>query len=94
MSEPPFHPEHLGGFERVREAIHRDRKVLLSADSEAAAPGTRMSDLLAYEHRIASVHEWPVNTPEVVRFGLLIMLGLGSWLGGALVGHVVDFLLR
>jgi len=81
-------------LERVRAAIHRDREALLSTASEAAAPGTRMPGLLAYEHRIASVHEWPINTPEVIRFGLLIMLGLGSWLGGALVGHVVDFLLR
>jgi hypothetical protein len=81
-------------LERVRAAIHRNREALLSTASEADAPSTQMPGLLAYEHRITSVHEWPINTPEVVRFGLLILLGLGSWLGGALVGHVVDFLLR
>lgn len=81
-------------LERVRAAIHCNREALLSTSSDAAAPAMRMPGLLAYEHRIASVHEWPINTPEIVRFGLLIMLGLGSWLGGALVGHVVDFLLR
>lgn len=77
-------------LERVREAIHRDREALLSAAPEAAAAAMRMPGLLAYEHRIASVHEWPINTPEVVRFGLMLVIGVGSWLGGAVVGHVVD----
>lgn len=81
-------------LERVRDAIHRNRETLLGTDSEAAAAAMRMPGLLAYEHRIASVNEWPIHTHEIVRFGLLMLLGLGSWLGGALVGHVVDFLLR
>ena len=77
-------------LERVREAIHRDREALLSAAPEAAAAATRMPGLLAYEHRITSVHEWPIDTPEVARFGLILVIGVGSWLGGAVVGHVVD----
>jgi len=77
-------------LERVREAIHRDREALLSAAPEAAAAAMRMPGLLAYEHRIASVHEWPIDTPEVARFGLMLVIGVGSWLGGAVVGHVVD----
>jgi len=81
-------------LERVREAINRSRETLLSADPEVAAAAVRMPGLLAYEHRIMSVSEWPINTPEIVRFGLLMVVGLGSWLGGALVGHVVDSLLR
>ena len=76
-------------LERVREAIHRDREALLSAAPEAAAAAVRPG-LLAYEHRIASVHEWPIDTPEVARFGLMLVIGVGSWLGGAVVAHVVD----
>jgi hypothetical protein len=77
-------------LERVREAIHRDREALLSAVPEAAAAAMRMPGLLAYEHRIASVNEWPIDTPQVARFGLMLVIGVGSWLGGAVVGHVVD----
>jgi hypothetical protein len=77
-------------LERVREVINRDCEAMLSATPEAAAAAMRMPGLLAYEHRIASVHEWPINTPEVVRFGLMLVIGVGSWLGGAVVGHVVD----
>jgi len=89
-----FRAEKEAELGRVREAIHRNRETLLSADPEVAAAAVRMPGLLAYEHRIMSVSEWPINTPEIVRFGLLMVVGLGSWLGGALVGHVVDSLLR
>jgi hypothetical protein len=77
-------------LERVREAIERDRNALLKDSCEGGVVPTRMAGLLAYEHRIASVHEWPIDTPEVIRFGLLLLLGFGSWLGGAVVGHLVD----
>ena len=77
-------------LERVREAIDRHREALLSAAPEAAAAAMRMPGLVAYEHRIASLHEWPIDSPEVGRFGLMLVIGVGSWLGGAVVGHVVD----
>ena len=77
-------------LERVREAIDRDREALFSAAPEAARAAMRMPGLVAYEHRIASVHEWPIDTPEVARFGLMLLIGVGSWLGGAVVGHMVD----
>jgi hypothetical protein len=86
--------EKRAELERVREAIHRNRGALLSTDPEPALLATQMPGLLAYEQRIAAVNEWPIDTPQIVRFGLLMLLGLGSWLGGALVGHVVDYLLR
>jgi len=77
-------------LERVRQAIERDRSALLKDSSEGVVIPTRMAGLLAYEHRIASVHEWPIDTPEVIRFGLVLVLGIGSWLGGAVVGPLVD----
>jgi hypothetical protein len=76
-------------LERVRDAIRRAREELLGAVGDSAA-AARLPGLLAYEHRIASVREWPLDPPQIARFGLMIAVGLGSWLGGALVGHLVD----
>jgi hypothetical protein len=36
------------------------------------------------------VREWPVGAPALARGALIAALGLGSWLGGALVERVVD----
>ena len=80
-------------LERVRDAIDRARESLLSgaADTTAAA---RMPGLLAYEHRVASVSEWPLQSPQIARFGLMIAIGLGSWLGGAVVDHLFEVFWR
>lgn len=80
-------------LERVRVAIERARTAMLgdAGDADGAA---RMPGLIAYEHRIESVPDWPLDAPQIARFGLMIALGLGSWLGGAVVGHLVDVLWR
>ncbi len=49
-----------------------------------------MPGLLGYEQRIASVAEWPLDAPQVARFVLVVLIGLGSWLGGAVVEHLLD----
>jgi hypothetical protein len=46
-----------------------------------------------YEGRIASVPEWPFDTPTIARFGLYLLIPLGSWLGGALVERLLVDLL-
>lgn len=80
-------------LERVRDAIDHVREALLggAADTTAAA---RMPGLLAYEHRVACVSEWPLGSPQIARFGLVIAIGLGSWLGGAVVDHLVEVFWR
>jgi hypothetical protein len=42
---------------------------------------------------VDGVDEWPLTAPAAIRFGLFILLGLGSWLGGALVERGVDALM-
>jgi hypothetical protein len=73
---------------RVRAAIRRHREGLLEGDGAADLPA-----LLAWEARIASVSEWPFDAPSLVRFGLLLLIPVGSWLGGALVERLVERLL-
>jgi hypothetical protein len=71
----------------VRSEIAQRRAALLGA-----APGdaSDLPTLLAWEARVDGVAEWPFDAPFLVRFALLILIPLGSWLGGALVERVVD----
>ena len=78
-------------LERVRTAIERGRGELLD-DSLTTEWAARMPGLLAYEQRIVAAPEWPLDTPQVTRFGLVVALGLGSWVGGAVIERVLDAL--
>jgi len=57
----------------------------------AAAPTVRvdsadsLADLLAWERRLTETHAWPIDAPTLARFGFYVALGLGSWVGAALV---------
>ena len=76
-------------LERVRAAIERARSELLDG-SGASAQALRMPALLAYEQRIAAAPEWPLDAPQIARFALVLALGLGSWVGGAVIDHLID----
>jgi hypothetical protein len=76
-------------LEHVRAAVARARQELLK-ESGAIAEAARMPGLLGYEQRITSVPEWPLDAPQLGRFGLIVLIGLGSWLGGAVVEHLLD----
>jgi len=73
---------------RVRAAIRQRREGLLDGDGATDLPA-----LLAWEARIAAVSEWPFDASSLLRFGLLVLIPVGSWLGGALVERLVDSLL-
>ncbi len=74
---------------RIREEIRGDRERMTN---DPAAAG-RLPGLLAYEARIERVSEWPFDSPTLARFGLLLLLPLLSWLGGALVERALDAVL-
>ena len=73
---------------RVREAMRAGRQGLLGL-AEATPPG-HLADLVAYEARVASSATWPFDLSTLVRFALYVALGLGSWLGAAVVERFVD----
>jgi hypothetical protein len=80
---------------RVRAAIRAGRETLLGPPGAASAARTPpLADLLAYEARIASAPTWPFDVSTLVRFGLYVALGLGSWLGAALVERFLDLALE
>lgn len=78
-------------LERVRAAIERARSGLLDGTG-ATAEALRMPGLLAYEQRVAAAPEWPLDAPQLMRFGLVVAIGLGSWVGGAVIDRVLDAL--
>ena len=52
-----------------------------------------LGNLVAYQALVRSVREWPFDLRTVSRSALLIVLGVGSWLGGAIVERLLDVLL-
>ncbi len=72
--------------EQMRE---RRARLASGAGDEAAS----LSELVAWEARIREVREWPLDASAFKRFGLYLLLPLGSWAGGALVERGIDALL-
>ncbi len=78
----------------LRTQIQRERAGLLDAEQRAGAPSSaRLANLIGYHQLVDGVREWPVDASNLLRFGLYLMLGLGSWLGGALVERVLSLFL-
>jgi hypothetical protein len=78
---------------RVRAEIRRDREAVAALGPEATDAAGRLPGLLAFEARIGAAREWPFDAATVRRFGIVLLLPLISWLGGALVERGVDTLL-
>jgi hypothetical protein len=90
-----------GARNRVREAkaarLGSLRARIRTAEAEldeggafAAQAAVRLPALIALEARVDAVHEWPFDAPSLLRFGLYLALGLGSWLGAAAVERLLD----
>ena len=74
---------------RVRDAVER-RSAALIEGRRTAEEDPDIPALLAYESRIRGVSEWPFDSPMLMRFLLLVLIPLGSWVAGALVERLVD----
>ena len=72
---------------RLQEELRSLRDGAMNGTTRS--PG-RMADLLAYETRIQAISEWPFDVPTLRRFGLYLMIPLGSMIGGAFVERIVD----
>jgi len=83
-----------GAHRRLTEAraneLMRVRAALRQRVDDVPAPDTKLSrlslaDLIAWEGRLERVRTWPFDTSMVVRFAFYVAIGLGSWVGAALV---------
>jgi hypothetical protein len=53
------------------------------------AQGARLSNLIAYRGMLEAANSWPFDFGVWLRFSVYVALGLGSWLGGALVERLI-----
>ncbi len=80
---------------RVTEASRLECAATLAPRNADAPPeDARLANLIQYQEFVKSIREWPFDVSIVARSVLLIVLGAGSWLGGAVVerrlGLVLD----
>jgi hypothetical protein len=78
---------------RVTEAIRRARDSALAVPGGPGARAGALADLAAYRELVAATPEWPLSTPALLRSLLFVVLGVGSWVGGALADRVLGRLL-
>lgn len=79
-------------LERIRKAIRGRGDPTQQLEDQHG--DSRLPDLIAYKVLIDSVSTWPFDSPTLVRFGIFLSLGLGSWLGAAFVERLLDSALR
>ena len=79
---------------RLRGALADAQAVALAEGTGARAAAARLPGLIALERRIDDVREWPFDTASWLRLALYVALGLGSWLGGAIMERLIDVVLR
>jgi hypothetical protein len=92
----------MGAHRRLRtlkqEELARVRVAIADARDETLGPGPhpgggRLADLLGYESRVQTVAEWPIDAGTLLRLALYMAIGLGSWLGAAVVERALDTVL-
>jgi hypothetical protein len=76
-------------LERIHAAARAERDALL-----AGGAGARLPALLALRSQVADVREWPVDLSTLLRLLVYLGIGLGSWVGAALVDVGIEGLLR
>jgi len=77
-------------IERLHREIRQQRQTTLAAP---ATGGGRLADLISYRDLVDRAFEWPWDTPTLLRVALYMSLGVGSWLGGALVERALAIVL-
>ncbi len=81
-------------LEVVTRAIRRERDAMLRpGGTDGSRRDGRLADLIQYEGFVRAIREWPFDLSIVSRSLLFIVLGCGSWLGGAVVERLLGLLL-
>jgi len=75
---------------RLEPRLVKARDEMLTGD---VATRGRLTDLVTYRESVLTTPEWPFDTPSVTRFGLYLLIPVGSMIGGAFVERIVDALL-
>ena len=84
----------LGELDRVNRAIRGDAEALRESALAEREATPSLADLVAYRNLVESARDWPFDASTFRRFGLYLMIPLGSWMGGALVERLMDAVLE
>jgi hypothetical protein len=76
-------------LERVNEHVRRS----VAREGPDSGSGPRLADWVAYRGLVEGASEWPINAPALLRALFFAALGVGSWLGGAVVERLLGALL-
>jgi hypothetical protein len=76
-------------LERLRDQIRAAR-----AETDTAGASPRLANLTGYYQLIDNASEWPIDAANLLKFIGYLLLGLGSWLGGAVVERILDSAIR
>ena len=72
-------------LERVNACI----RGALGGEGGETRAGPRLADWVTYRSLVEGVREWPINVSGLLRSLLFAALGVGSWLGGAVVERLL-----
>jgi hypothetical protein len=75
-------------LDEVADGIRQAGAALRSGAQRSDSPA--LADLVAYHGFLERLSEWPLGVTSLVRGALIAALGIGSWLGGALVERMID----
>ena len=73
---------------RLRDEIRVERATVVNTSSDDVNP--RLANLIAYYQLIDRAREWPIDAANLLKFFMYLLIGLGSWFGGALVERLLD----
>jgi hypothetical protein len=77
-------------LERVRAAIRLESSVRIESRGNWQAPSVHLSDLIVYKGLIESVNTWLFDFPALLKFSLIVLVGVGSWLGQAFAERLLN----
>jgi hypothetical protein len=77
-------------LDRLRDEIRNERSVVTDKLSSAQSSNPKLANLITYYHLIEQVREWPIDAANLIKFFIYTIIGLGSWLGGAVVERLLD----
>ena len=80
-------------LEWVIEDIKREGS-LLKANTEPGGSSARLPSLLAYKREIDSLPDWPVDSPDIGRFIIYLLIPAISWFGAAGTQVLVETIVR
>jgi hypothetical protein len=77
-------------LDRLRQKIRVERASIITDASDDEGSSPRLANLIAYYQLIDQAREWPIDAAKLLRFFMYLLIGLGSWMGSAMVERLLD----